>query len=410
MGYHIQVAITTAIQHTPYGGEQGNIMSEEKCTALAVIPKGETALAVIPKDAPKSRKKRRHRFLALKIAAVAASLVFASAGTGYAWLVNDDNERLQHVPENTVLDGEVDLSGMTRDEATAAVKQHEKDGFTYTVKVKADGETFTVKMDKVGKLDVEETVNQAFEPYGASSQVERLVERVKGMFTEVTSSQHDVTSVYDVAKKKLRKAIGKIASHIDTPAVDAGYEYDSSQGMLVGYEAHDGIMLDEKATYKKVLKALKDSTGSIKVKGVTYVVEPDNEYLGQAIFVDTYGCELYFYENGELIYNWPCSPGMPGHSTPQGDWYLEYKDYNPTWSNPGSSWATSMPDEIGPGASNPLGLRALAVSCGYGIYIHGTTNYGELGSQASHGCIRLANENIVTLCDAAETGIPIIIR
>ena len=69
-----------------------------------------------------------------------------------------------------------------------------------------------------------------------------------------------------------------------------------------------------------------------------------------------------------------------------------------------------MEETIGPGPSNPLGLRALAVSCGGGIFLHGTTNTGGLGSPGSHGCVRLSNNNIVELYDRVSTGIPIIIR
>ena len=69
-----------------------------------------------------------------------------------------------------------------------------------------------------------------------------------------------------------------------------------------------------------------------------------------------------------------------------------------------------MEETIAPGPSNPLGVRALAVSCGGGIFLHGTTNTGGLGSPGSHGCVRLSNSNIVELYDRVSVGIPIIIR
>lgn len=50
------------------------------------------------------------------------------------------------------------------------------------------------------------------------------------------------------------------------------------------------------------------------------------------------------------------------------------------------------------------------MSCGGGIFLHGTTNTGGLGSPGSHGCVRLSNSNIVELYDRVSVGIPIIIR
>ena len=131
---------------------------------------------------------------------------------------------------------------------------------------------------------------------------------------------------------------------------------------------------------------------------------------GQAIFVDCNSCMIYLYEDGKVTFKQPCSPGRPGYETPTGDWTLSGKIANPTWTNPGSDWAKNMPETIGPGRSNPMGLRKLAVSCGDGIFIHGTDNIGALGSPDSHGCIRVSNDEIVKLYDMVSEGIPIIIR
>lgn len=44
------------------------------------------------------------------------------------------------------------------------------------------------------------------------------------------------------------------------------------------------------------------------------------------------------------------------------------------------------------------------------IYIHGTPDYASLGSPASHGCIRMRNEDIAELFDQVEAGTPVEIR
>lgn len=44
------------------------------------------------------------------------------------------------------------------------------------------------------------------------------------------------------------------------------------------------------------------------------------------------------------------------------------------------------------------------------IYIHGTNHESQLGSAASHGCIRMGNEDVIALFDAVEPGTPVFIE
>ena len=41
------------------------------------------------------------------------------------------------------------------------------------------------------------------------------------------------------------------------------------------------------------------------------------------------------------------------------------------------------------------------------IYIHGSPNESELGTPASHGCIRMRNEDVIDLFDRVEVGTPV---
>lgn len=43
------------------------------------------------------------------------------------------------------------------------------------------------------------------------------------------------------------------------------------------------------------------------------------------------------------------------------------------------------------------------------IYIHGTPEEGKLGTPASHGCIRLSNDDVITLFNQTKTGMPLFI-
>ncbi|MGI6033299.1 MAG: L,D-transpeptidase family protein [Coriobacteriales bacterium] len=354
-----------------------------------------------------SKKKRRVGVHALVVTLIVVLCVLGCAAVA---LAIDDGHRTQTVPTRTILDNSIDISGMTAEQLEQTVNARVENGISNKVTVKLDGKTYELDMDKIGKADTDATIEAAFAPYSKSvlwRYADRIVSLVSG-----DVATYRISTALTPSTKKLESEIEKIAKKIDVEAASAGYAY--SGGKLVTTSAKTGKKVDVSATAKKVKKALSSNTdatdSTISVKGVVKTTKPSQTEPGQAIFVDTSACELYFYEDGKVKASYPCTPGKAGYETPTGDWTLEYKDPAPRWENPHSDWSAGMPETIEPGASNPLGLRALAVSCGGGIYIHGTTNTGQLGSPGSHGCVRLANANIVELYDMVETGIPIIIR
>ena len=109
------------------------------------------------------------------------------------------------------------------------------------------------------------------------------------------------------------------------------------------------------------------------------------------------------YTGARVTVWYRCAVGQSAYPTPKGVWNIYMKNPRPSWYNPGSAWAAGMPSVIGPGASNPLGLRALYLDAP-GIRIHGTSNVDSIGTAASHGCIRLANSNIVKLYPLVPVG------
>ncbi len=44
------------------------------------------------------------------------------------------------------------------------------------------------------------------------------------------------------------------------------------------------------------------------------------------------------------------------------------------------------------------------------IYIHGTKHEDKIGSPASHGCIRMRNDDVIDLFDLVDQDTPVVIR
>ena len=107
---------------------------------------------------------------------------------------------------------------------------------------------------------------------------------------------------------------------------------------------------------------------------------------------------LEVYDSGRRVRRHGVAIGTAEYPTPVGDFAISRLELNPSRTPPPSPWATgrtSMP----PGGSNPVGRAKLRLLPLY--YIHGTPDSGSVGLAASHGCIRMANHDVVDLAALA---------
>lgn len=380
----------------------------------ALKPKGNskgTGKYSASKEEPKHSKKKDGGVLK-KALLISFGIIIVIFGCCCAAFAAVEESRSQYVPETTILDGQTDISGMTEEELRELLTHRVENEIATTITLNVGDTNYQVRFADIGSADIDATVEEAFAPYS-----ENLVLRLFAAVGEVLldeTERRNISTACIVDPAALRSTVEKIASSKEIGPKDAGYAYDEASNALVVSQAKQGVALDVDGTIEVIEEALSSpSNGDPKrlmIQAVGSVAEPESYEPGQAIFVDTRGCFVHLYENGALVESFPCTPGTSGYATPTGDFYLAYKDGAPTWYNPHSAWSAGMAETIPPGPSNPLGVRALAVSCGNGIFIHGTTSVGGLGSPGSHGCVRLSNDNIVRLYDRVSEGIPIIIR
>ena len=64
---------------------------------------------------------------------------------------------------------------------------------------------------------------------------------------------------------------------------------------------------------------------------------------------------------------------------------------------------------VPPGPNNPGGVMWIALNK-KGIGIHGTDSPDTIGRSASHGCIRLANWDVVRLAEMVKAGVAVSIE
>jgi L,D-transpeptidase ErfK/SrfK len=142
---------------------------------------------------------------------------------------------------------------------------------------------------------------------------------------------------------------------------------------------------------------------------------------GPAILVDSAQNQISLLEGGKVIAQDKCSTGSGlaltetsgkrtwTFETPRGYFPALSKVTNPVWVRP--DWAfveegAAIPkDRASRAVSNVLGDYAIAFGDGY--FIHGTLYTRMLGTNVTHGCIRVDDDTLEKLYRTARHGTPI---
>jgi lipoprotein-anchoring transpeptidase ErfK/SrfK len=116
---------------------------------------------------------------------------------------------------------------------------------------------------------------------------------------------------------------------------------------------------------------------------------------------------LYYVLSGEKALRFTVAVGRPNRQW-QGRTRVSRKMRNPSWAPPAEIRRDKphLPKIVPPGPSNPLGAAVFILGNGtYGI--HGTNNASSIGKEASYGCIRMRNADILSLYGKVSVGTPV---
>jgi lipoprotein-anchoring transpeptidase ErfK/SrfK len=135
---------------------------------------------------------------------------------------------------------------------------------------------------------------------------------------------------------------------------------------------------------------------------------PSDEAPG-TIVVDTQNTYLYYILGGGKAIRYGIGVGREGF-TWSGVKTVERKAEWPDWTPPPEMIARSpyLPRFMAGGVTNPLGARAMYLS-GTFYRIHGTNAPSTIGSRATAGCIRMANEDVIDLYDRVKVGTKVVV-
>jgi lipoprotein-anchoring transpeptidase ErfK/SrfK len=333
----------------------------------------------------------------LIVTAVAAALVAAGSVAATARVKGTGDRILA----GTRIDG-VDLSGMNRDQAVAAVQRHVTPLLSSKITVKARGSSLTVTPAQLGRgADVGAAVEAALEG-PRLSWLSNLWHRATG-----ASVNQAVPLPYSDVGPRVASLVRGLAGKVDVPVQEAGVSLVG--GQVAVRHARTGWSLNQRASESILASALAGHSAEVRLPVTRTHPRVLDSQAGTTITVNVGTNQLQLYKGLKVVKRYPVATARAGFTTPRGTWKVMDKIVDPTWHNPApNGWGAGEPAVIGPGPGNPLGTRALALNAP-GILIHGTYSSGSIGTYASHGCIRMHIADSVDLFPRVSVGTQVLV-
>jgi lipoprotein-anchoring transpeptidase ErfK/SrfK len=250
-------------------------------------------------------------------------------------------------------------------------------------------------------IDLDATVDNALSAKKDISFIDRWVRRAT-----FTSLNRDEGLVVHYDPYKLDQYLTELEKTINRPPQSA--EIKLVSGKLTFQRSQEGWVVNLDQARETILSALGTPNRSLEIQIEVTLPDVSDTQIGKVITVDKSNHFLTLYNNMEIEKQYPVAVGMPAWPTPSGTFKIIGKDPHPTWVNPGTSWAATMPPSIPAGPGNPLGTRALQTSAS-GVYIHGTYSSGSIGYSVSHGCIRMYIRDSEDIYGRVPVGTPVLI-
>ena len=303
--------------------------------------------------------------------------------------------------------GSIDVGGLDPRAARARVRELDAD-VRRPLEVTYRSRRFVLRPDRAGiHVDVAATVEAARERGREGGALRRLF----GGDVHAT-----IAPRISLERAKVDGFVKRVARSVDRGARDANI--DIHDGKLARTRARNGVEVQRPQLAAAIVRTISSpevARRELKLP-VTVTERPDRTLVDLAkryptvIGVDRDAKVLRLYENLRLKRRYKIAVGKQGLESSAGRYKIEEKIVNPPWHAPNKAWAgelagqTIAPDD----PRNPLEARWMGYHDGEGI--HGTKDLDSLGTQASHGCIRMSPDAVKQLFRRVKVGTPVFMQ
>jgi lipoprotein-anchoring transpeptidase ErfK/SrfK len=294
----------------------------------------------------------------------------------------------------------VSVAGLNKAEAIEKCRTELADVATRPLTLKVDNEKYQVSAREIGMmLDYKGMVESAYKEAWSVNIFERMVRRFANRPKEI-----NVSLLGSVDKEKVHGWVSTVINRINRFPHDAYVDVTSGKPVIV--PAREGRNVDINGLLAAADATLTSPERSVNVKVGRVAAGMPDSVFGKLIIINLSEHKLSLYNRDQVLAEFSVACGSSTYPTPIGMWKIVEKQKNPTWHNPGSAWAKSMPDSIPPGPGNPLGTRAMPLNAS-GVLIHGTPSPWSIGQSVSHGCVRMYMADVEKLFDMVDVGTPV---
>jgi lipoprotein-anchoring transpeptidase ErfK/SrfK len=350
-----------------------------------------------------SVRTRSFSWLRVALALGVVAILLAGVTGGIAYGAREHSRRYEgRLLPGTVIEG-VDVSGMRPRAAIAAVKRAIRPRLHHPIVVTWGPRKWRLTPKELGARS---NARSAVEAAMAASSSTTFWDHVGMRWLDERYEFSNQVGV-NHPRRGVKEFVERVSAALFEKPVDASLDY-SSGWVEISPEKEGRKVVASKA--RAALYAAMRRPRPAKLALPVEPLEPEvtRAAYDEVLLVRIGENRLYFYNNGQITHSWDVATGQPEYMTPTGTYTVTEKRYLPTWVNPApDTWGADLPAEIPPGPDNPLGVRALNWSAP-AIRFHGTEATYSLGYNASHGCVRLSNADVVELYDMVEVGTPIV--
>lgn len=331
------------------------------------------------------------------------------AGLAVAALAWADGQGSDKIADGVRVAG-VDVGGLTQGQALSKLRDRIGKPVRQSATVQVGEARFTLTAD-------EAHVNVRL---GAAVEKAYQASREGGFFSrgwrELTGGgvNHDEPAPVSVDKKAVRSFVGRVHAAVARKPREAALSIQvdsvtvtkSREGRRLGGREDLVERIAKAMVNPKADRSLRASTVPIKPKLTTEQVWDQTPV---AVTVSRDSTTVRVFERGELVKTYKVAVGEPKYPTPTGQYTVQTMQKDPVWNVPQSEWAGDLAGKTIPGGDprNPLIARWIGFNGSVGF--HGTKSVGSLGRSASHGCVRMAPDDVKDLYERVQVGTPVLV-
>ena len=220
--------------------------------------------------------------------------------------------------------------------------------------------------------------------------------------------QDDLHPTVQYSDAAVIRLIDKVRRSVERPAKDAKVKISGAGVSTV--PGVEGLAISASQLHRQIGAAITSTTASRTFVAKTRHTQPKvttadlKRKYDTVIIVNRGQFRLRLFKELKPSQSFGIAVGQVGLETPAGQYTIANKAINPAWHVPNSPWAGKLAGKVIPGndPTNQIKARWLGIYDGVGI--HGTADDGSIGSNASHGCIRMHIPDVEKLYDEVPVG------